>query len=125
MTREVGVRVVEGREGGVVVNISSLSRAGNEGQSAYSASNAGVDAAMRSWALEFAPHGIRVAAIAPGVVQTPILDNVSDEARGVLLSRISLGRFGRPQEIWQALRFILECDYFNGRVLEVDGGAVA
>lgn len=91
VTREVVASMLERREPeGVIVNLSSLARAGNAGQSAYSASKAGLDAATRSWAQELAPHRIRVAAIAPGVIQTPILENVSEEARSALLAAIPL-----------------------------------
>ncbi|HEX8904260.1 MAG TPA: SDR family oxidoreductase [Longimicrobiaceae bacterium] len=124
VAREVAAVMLERREGeGVIVNLSSLARAGNVGQSGYGASKAGLDAATRTWALELASHGIRVAGIAPGVIETPILDNVSDEARAGLRAAIPLGRFGDPYEVWLALRFILECGFFTGRVLEVDGGA--
>jgi 3-oxoacyl-[acyl-carrier protein] reductase len=125
VAREVAAAMLERGEGGVIVNLSSVSRVGNEGQSVYAASKAGLDAATRTWALELAAHGIRVAGIAPGVIDTPILENVSEAAKAHLLSRIPLGRYGTPHEVWLALRFILECDFFTGRVLEVDGGASA
>ena len=64
-----------------------------------------------------------MASIAPGVIQTPILDHISEEARAALLAGIPLGRFGDPREVWLALRFVLECGFFTGRVIEVDGGA--
>lgn len=124
VAREVAAEMLERGEGeGVIVNLSSLARAGNAGQSAYAASKAALDAATRTWALELAPRGIRVAGIAPGVIQTPILDNISPEARTALLAAIPVGRFGDPGEVWLALRFILECGFFTGRLLEVDGGA--
>lgn len=124
VAREVAAEMLERRDGeGVIVNLSSLARTGNAGQSAYAASKAGLDAATRSWALELAPHGIRVASIAPGVIQTPILDNISDAARAELLSAIPLGRFGDPHEVWLALRFVLECGFLTGRTIELDGGA--
>ena len=124
VAREVAAVMLERRAPeGVIVNLSSLARTGNTGQSAYAASKAGLDAATRTWAMELAAHGIRVASIAPGVIQTPILDNVSDEARAGLLAGIPLGRFGDPHEVWLALRFIVECGFFTGRVIEVDGGA--
>jgi 3-oxoacyl-[acyl-carrier protein] reductase len=123
VAREVAAEMLERAEPeGVIVNVSSLARSGNAGQSAYAASKAGLDAATRSWARELAP-AIRVAGIAPGVIETPILDNVSDEARAALCDGIPLGRFGEPGEVWLALRFVLECGFFTGRVLEVDGGA--
>jgi 3-oxoacyl-[acyl-carrier protein] reductase len=124
VAREVAAEMLERREpAGVIVNLSSLARGGNTGQSAYAASKAGLDAATRTWALELAPHGIRVASIAPGVIQTPILENISEDARAALLAGIPLRRFGDPGEVWLALRFILECGFFTGRVIEVDGGA--
>jgi 3-oxoacyl-[acyl-carrier protein] reductase len=124
VAREVAAAMLERREAeGVIVNLSSLARTGNAGQSVYGASKAGLDSATRTWALELAPHGIRVASIAPGVIQTPILDNISEDARAALLAGIPLGRFGEPREVWLALRFILECGFFTGRVIEVDGGA--
>jgi 3-oxoacyl-[acyl-carrier protein] reductase len=124
VAREVAAALLErGDGGGVIVNLSSLTRVGNVGQSCYAASKAGLDAATRTWALELAPHGIRVAGIAPGVIETPILDNISADARAQLLAGIPMGRFGTPHEVWLTLRYILECDYFTGRVVDVDGGA--
>jgi 3-oxoacyl-[acyl-carrier protein] reductase len=123
--REVAAGMLERRlRNCVIVNISSLVRGGNEGQSAYAASKAGLDAVTRTWAAELAPYGIRVGAIAPGLVDTPILQHVSDEAKEALIQRIPLRRLGTTREIWLALRFIMECDFFNGKVIEVDGGAV-
>jgi 3-oxoacyl-[acyl-carrier protein] reductase len=108
----------------LIVNISSITRSGNPGQSNYSASKAGLDAETRTWALELAPFGFRVAGIAPGLTQTPILNYVSQEAQAEMLSKIPLGRMAQPYEIWLAVRFTIECDYFTGSVIEVDGGAL-
>jgi len=107
----------------VIVNISSLSRAGNPDQSNYAASKAGLDACTRTWALELAPYGIRVGGIAPGLVDTPMLSQLAEETRRALIAGIPLQRIGTPREIWLALKFIIECDYFTGRVIEVDGGS--
>ncbi|MEP7336398.1 MAG: SDR family NAD(P)-dependent oxidoreductase [Acidobacteriota bacterium] len=124
MSREVIAEMVKRKiRNGVVVNISSISHAGNPGQSNYSASKAGLDACTRTWALELAHYGIRVGAIAPGLVDTPILERISDQARSALVESIPLQRIGTPDEIWLALKFVIECDYFTGRVIEVDGGA--
>jgi len=124
LTREVAADIIK-REirQSVVVNISSISRAGNPGQSNYAASKAGLDACTRTWALELAASGIRVAGIAPGLVDTPLLAHISDEAKATLTDGIPLGRIGTPHEIWLALKFIIECEYFTGRVIEVDGGS--
>jgi 3-oxoacyl-[acyl-carrier protein] reductase len=124
MAREVVADVLKrGIKQSVIINISSISSAGNPGQSNYAASKAGLDACTRTWALELASYGVRVAGIAPGVIETPILRHISDEAKDALHAGIPLGRFGLPHEIWLALKFILECDYFTGRIIEVDGGS--
>lgn len=124
MTREVATEILKREiKESVIVNISSISNAGNPGQSNYAASKAGLDACTRTWALELAHGNIRVGGIAPGVIETPILKNISDEAKENLLEDIPLQRFGAPFEIWQALRFIIECDYFTGRIIYVDGGS--
>jgi len=123
MARETLEQIFErGITRSVIVNISSASRAGNAGQSNYSASKAGVDALTRTWALELASYGIRVGGIAPGVTDTPMLGCVTHHKLNDLIHSIPLGRIGRPYEIWLALKFILECDYFTGRTIEVDGG---
>jgi 3-oxoacyl-[acyl-carrier protein] reductase len=124
MTREVVSDVLKrGVTESVIINISSVTRVGNPGQSNYSAAKAGLDALTRTWALELSAAGIRVGAIAPGLVDTPILEDISAEAMAALKAGIPLGRIGTPQEIWLAVKFIIECNYFTGRVIEVDGGA--
>ena len=124
MAREVVSDILErGIKESVIINISSVTRSGNPGQSNYSASKAGLDAATRTWALELASHGVRVGGVAPGVIETPILKDISDEAMRSIIERIPLHRIGTPHDIWLALKFIIECDYFTGRILEVDGGS--
>ncbi|HEY2739866.1 MAG TPA: SDR family oxidoreductase, partial [Thermoanaerobaculia bacterium] len=124
MTREAAMHMVQGGEKeGVVINLSSIARAGNPGQANYAASKAGLDAATRTWALELARYGIRVGGIAPGVTDTSFLEGISETALAHLAEEIPLGRLGRPEDIWGAARFIIENGFFTGRVLEVDGGA--
>ena len=124
LAREMVASALQRQQGpALIVNISSLSRAGNPHQSNYSAAKAGLDTCTRTWALELAPYGIRVAGIAPGLVDTPMLGQLNEETRNSLISGIPLQRIGTPHEIWLALRFIIECDYFTGRVIEVDGGS--
>jgi 3-oxoacyl-[acyl-carrier protein] reductase len=120
--REAAAKMIGFGQGGVIVNISSISRAGNPGQSNYTAAKAGVAAMSVCWARELARHRIRVGAIAPGFVQTPILDTMKPEILAKMIAPVPLGRLGQPDEIAQAARFIFENDFFTGRVLEVDGG---
>ena len=120
--REVAAWMVENDEGGVIVNISSCSRVGNRGQSNYSAAKAGLVADTKLWAEELARYDIRVGAVAPGFIQTPILDGMRPEMLEKLLAGVPLKRAGKPEEIYRAVQFIVECDYFTGRCVDVDGG---
>ena len=124
VTREVAAAMLEDAvRPALIVNISSITSAGNPGQSNYAAAKAGLDAVTRTWALELAPHGIRVAGIAPGLTDTPMAAQVAPDALAHMLRAIPIGRMARPDEIWAGLKFIIECDYFTGRVLPIDGGA--
>jgi len=123
MTREVAGQMIEKQiRPGVVINISSVSRHGNMGQSNYSAAKAGLVADTKLWARELAGHGIRVGAIAPGFIRTPILEGMPEKMLEKMTAMIPLARLGEPDEIYQAIRFIIECDYFTSRCLDVDGG---
>jgi 3-oxoacyl-[acyl-carrier protein] reductase len=107
---------------GVVVNLSSVARHGNRGQSNYSAAKAALAANTRTWAREFAPFGIRVGAVAPGMIETPMTQGMNQKARDALVAAIPVGRIGVPEDIWVAVKFVIECDYLNGQTIDVDGG---
>lgn len=120
--REAAGLMARAGRGGCIVNISSVAAQGNIGQSNYSAAKAGVVAMAMGWAKELAQHGIRTAAVAPGFTRTPILDTIKPEVLAKLAQQIPVGRTAEPNEIAQAVEFIITNDYFNGRVLEIDGG---
>jgi 3-oxoacyl-[acyl-carrier protein] reductase len=123
MAREVVAWMARaGARPGVVVNISSIARHGNRGQSNYVAAKAALAANTVTWAREFAPFGVRVGAVAPGMIETPMTQGMNQKARDALVAAIPVGRVGRPEDVWQAVRFVLECDYFDGRCVDVDGG---
>jgi 3-oxoacyl-[acyl-carrier protein] reductase len=123
MVREVVAKMVEtGQRPGVIVNMSSLARHGNRGQSNYVAAKAALAANTVTWAREFAPFGVRVGAIAPGMIETPMTQGMNQKARDAAVAAIPVGRIGVPEDIWQAVRFVFECDFFNGRTIDVDGG---
>lgn len=120
--REAAERMIRLKSGGVIVNISSISRAGNVGQTNYTAAKAGVAAMTVTWAKELARHQIRVGAVAPGFVRTPMVEAMKAEALAKVTAPVPLGRLGEPTEIAQAVGFIFENDFFTGRCLEIDGG---
>ena len=122
-TRAFACQVV-GREvpSSAVVNISSISRHGNYGQSNYAAAKAALAADTVVWAKELARYGVRVGAVAPGFIETPMVASMPPEAREKAVQPVPLKRLGQPEEVWEAVRFVLACDYFTGRVVDVDGG---
>ena len=123
MVRDVVASMVHhGTQQGVVVNMSSISRYGNRGQSNYVAAKAALSANTVTWAREFATFGIRVGAIAPGMVETPMTDTMSDRAREAAVSAVPLKRIGQPEDIWRGVRFIIECEYFTGSTIDIHGG---
>ena len=120
--REAATSMIRGGAGGVIINISSISRAGNIGQSNYAAAKAGVTALTTTWARELARYKIRSAAIAPGVFETEMVASMKPEAHQRITSAVPLERTGAVGELAHAVRFIIENDYYNGRILELDGG---
>jgi 3-oxoacyl-[acyl-carrier protein] reductase len=122
-TREFAARCIKTKTNpAVIVNISSVARHGNPGQTNYSAAKAGLVADTKLWAVELGRYGIRTGAIAPGFVDTPILQGMRPEVLESMLKPVPLRRVGKPEEIYAAVKFILECDYFTGRCIDVDGG---
>ena len=111
-----------GTRPGVVVSMSSIARHGNRGQSNYVAAKAALAANTVTWSREFAAFGVRVGAVAPGMIETPMTQGMNQKARDALVANIPVGRIGLPEDIWVAVKFVLECDYFNGRTIDVDGG---
>ena len=123
MVREVvGDMAQKGVKPGVVVNMSSIARHGNRGQSNYVSAKAALAANTVTWAREFAPFGVRVCSVAPGMVDTPMTQKMNQKALEAFTATIPVGRIGTPEDIWQAVKFCLECDYFNSRTIDVDGG---
>lgn len=123
MVREVVANMVEkDTRPGVIVNLSSIARHGNRGQSNYVAAKAALAANTVTWSREFAAFGVRVCAVAPGMIDTPMTRGMNQKALDAFIQHIPVGRIGSPDDIWLAVKFCLECDYFNGRTMDVDGG---
>ncbi len=112
---------------GVIVNVSSVvGFLGNAGQAAYSASKAGLIAFTRSVAREVGSRQIRVVAVAPGFVETPMTAGLSEEIRKRYLEQVALQRFAQPEEIARVILFLASEDagYITGQTLVVDGGMI-
>ncbi len=110
---------------GRIVNISSvIGLHGNFGQANYAAAKAGIVGFTKSAALELARKGITVNAIAPGFIETEMIAAMPDEVRATILAKIPMGRFGRPEEIAQAVAYLVSSsgDYITGQVISIDGG---
>jgi acetoacetyl-CoA reductase len=110
--------------GGKIINMSSfVGEAGNIGQANYSAAKAGLLGFTKTAAKELARYGITVNSICPGFIETDMVANIPDDAREKLLKTVPLGRFGQPEEIARAVRFLIEDgDYITGQALDINGG---
>lgn len=119
--REAAAQMIKLGSKGVIINISSISRAGNMGQTNYAAAKAGVVAMTVAWAKELSRYGIRTGAIAPGFIATDMVSAMPEEVLAKICAGIPLKRLGLPEEIAHTVRYIVENDYFSGRVVECDG----
>jgi len=110
---------------GSIVNISSvIGLCGNSGQMNYAASKAGMIGLTKALAKEVARKNITVNCVAPGFIETPMTDRLSEEQRQAALEQVPLNRFGKPEEIAEAVRFLVSARYITGQVLVVDGGMI-
>lgn len=119
MIRHMTGLFIRAREG-AIVNITSVAgMMGNAGQCNYSASKAGLIGLTKSVAKELAPKGIRCNAVAPGFIET---DMTGNQAANPLLNLIPLGKMGKPDDVADAVAYLVTANYVTGEVLRVDGG---
>ena len=125
-TRAVARGMMKRRSGRIINIASVVGLTGNRGQANYAASKAGLIGFTKSVALELAARGILANVVAPGFIETDMTAELPDEAREALFERISLGRFGTPNDVAGAVRFLAgpAAAYITGQVLVVDGGMV-
>lgn len=112
------------QESGCIINMSSfVGEAGNIGQANYAAAKAGLLGFTKTAAQELARYGITVNALCPGFIETDMVANIPEEAQQKLLKTVPLGRFGKPEEIARAARYLVEDgDYITGQALDINGG---
>jgi 3-oxoacyl-[acyl-carrier protein] reductase len=120
--RAAAEQMARAGNGGVIINISSISRHGNMGQTNYSASKAGVEAMAVAWSRELSRLGIRAASISPGFIQTEMVAAMKPEALDLMRKNIPAGRLGEPDEIARTVEFIIVNDFVSGRDFGIDGG---
>jgi 3-oxoacyl-[acyl-carrier protein] reductase len=124
MARAVAPHMIAVRKG-KIVNVSSVSgEKGGRGQTNYAASKGAINAFTRALAVELAPRGITVNAVAPGVISTEMSRDVRERASAAVLSRILLRRIGEPADVAYAVWFLASrfANYVTGEILHVDGG---
>lgn len=110
---------------GSIVNMSSVSGiAGNAGQASYAASKAGIIGLTHSLAKELSPRGVRVNAVAPGLIETDMTASQADQRRTAYEKQILLGRYGFPEEVANVVGFLVSeaATYITNQVIQVDGG---
>ncbi|KAF9362817.1 reductase [Mortierella sp. NVP85] len=111
------------RKKGAIINISSVvGIQGNIGQSVYSASKAAVIGFSKSLSKELGSRGITVNVIAPGYIDTDMTSSIPEDKRKDIITRTSLGRLGRPEDVAEAALFLAKAKFITGQVLVVDGG---
>jgi 3-oxoacyl-[acyl-carrier protein] reductase len=113
------------RRAGSIVNISSVVGVhGNPGQTNYAASKAGIIGFTKALARELGTRGVRANVVAPGYVDTRLTQAISEDMRNLMLANTPLGRFGSPEDVAAAVRFLCsdEASFITGEVLLVDGG---
>ena len=110
---------------GKIVNITSVvGHTGNLGQTNYTASKAGIIAMSKSLAIEYAKKNININCISPGFIKTAMTDKIDDKFKEIIVSKIPSGRLGEPEDIANAVLFLLsnQSNYINGETLHVNGG---
>jgi 3-oxoacyl-[acyl-carrier protein] reductase len=122
MTRHVSKGMIKKRSGRIINMASVAGVYGNKGQMNYSASKAAIIGMTKTTAKELGSRGITCNAIAPGLIQSPMTDVLSDEIKTKMLEAVSLRRFGTAEDVVQVALFLAEADYVTGQTIIVDGG---
>lgn len=121
---QAAAKIMMEQKYGRIVNLASVAWLGNIGQTNYSASKAGVVGMTRTWALELAKHGITANAIAPGLIESALTQQIPGDVKEKFVQRIPLKRIGAPEDIAQLIAFLAsdEASYITGQCIQIDGG---
>jgi 3-oxoacyl-[acyl-carrier protein] reductase len=122
MTRATLKGMIAKRGGNIINVISPSAFRGRPGQTAYAAAKGALLSFTKTLAAEVGGFGIRVNALLPGIIETDMTAGLSEEVRQGLLSRVSMARFGKPEEVASAAALLLRASYMHASVLCVDGG---
>lgn len=121
---KAALEIMKAQGSGVVTNTSSTSARGNIGQANYSAAKAGIWGLTKTLALEYGKYGIRVNAVAPGFIETPMTDQIPDQLKERAIAAIPLRKIGQPEDVANLHLFLAsdEASYITGQIIYVDGG---
>ena len=124
ITKNVIKKMLKSKKGKIINITSVVGHSGNIGQANYAASKAGIIAMSKSLALEYGKKNITVNCVSPGFIMSEMTDKISDEHRDLLKSRISLNKFGYPEDVANTIAFLSSnmSDYITGETIHVNGG---
>ena len=124
ITKNVIKKMLKSKKGKIINITSVVGHSGNIGQANYAASKAGIVAMSKSLALEYGKKNITVNCVSPGFIMSEMTDKISDEHRDLLKSRISLNKFGYPEDVANTIAFLSSnmSDYITGETIHVNGG---
>ena len=124
ISKVVSRHMIKARSGSIINVASIVGVIGNGGQTNYSASKAGLIGFTKSLAREIAGRGVRVNAVAPGFIQTPMTDKLTEDQRSALLTQIPMARLGQPEEVAKVILFLASdlASYLTGQVIHITGG---
>ena len=121
-TQEVSKYMINKKQG-VIINISSIwGQVGASCESLYAVTKAGIDALTKSLAKELGPSNIRVNSIAPGIIDTKMNDNLSEEEKSQIINEIPLEKIGKTQDIARCVKWLVEDEYTTGQIISINGG---
>lgn len=122
MTRHAAKGMIKRRRGSIINMSSVVGVNGNAGQLNYAASKAAIIGMTKTTAKELGKRGITCNAIAPGFIETEMTAELPEEVREKMLAQISLGRYGKPEEVAQLAVFLASANYITGQTIVIDGG---